>query len=524
MSGWGLSVVAESAGLVALLVLAYETGGPGLVAGLGAVRALPVLIVGPLVIGRSDRGRRETWVVATLAVRAGLAGFAATLALLGMPIPALVSGAAASVLYTTHRPLNAALMPNLARTPSELTSANAASAFAENAGALVGPTLAGLGLVVAGPAAVLAGCGVVTLAAVVTVAGVRTSRSPGTEAAGLSLRVVVTDLSAGLRVLRRPPLLLPLTALQTAARGVLLVAVVVLAVDEFGVGDPGVGWLTAMLGVGGLLGALVAAWRVGSTSLTRAFVGGVALWGLPMLAAGLWTEPVVGFIAFAVVGLGNAILDVGVFTLVARIAPTRLMGRVFAAFEVVIVVSVTVGSLLAGALVPLLGVRPVLIGAGLVLVVAAAVSWAQAARVDRTLVAPANVEPMRACVALAGLPLVVIEHLAAAASARSYRAGETVIRQGDQGHEFFVVTQGTAEVDIDGTVVGRLGVGEGFGEVALLRRVPRTATVTAVTPLTTLVIAQTDFTAFVAGHSASAASLNSTVADRDRANRGVVGP
>lgn len=504
---------------MALLVLAYQTGGPVLVAALGAVRALPVLIVGPLVIGRSDRGRRERWVLATLLVRALLIGIAVVLAVLDLPLAALVFGASASVLFTTHRPLNAAVLPALARTPSELTSANAASAFAESVGALAGPVLAAVGLVVAGPTAVLAASSVLTLLAGLTVAGVRGNGTPVAPATGFGLRAVVADLGSGLRVLRDPPLLIPLAALQPAARGVLLVAVVVLAVDEFGIGEAGVGWLTAMLGVGGLLGSLVAAWKVGSTRLTRAFVAGVALWGLPMLAIGLMTRSVVGFIGFAIIGLGNAILDVGVFTLIARKAPRELMGRVFAAFEVVIVVSVTVGSLAAGVLVPAVGVRWVLIGVGLVLVGAAAATWAQAAQVDRSLVSPPNVAPLRACTALSGLSLVAIEHLASRAEPRRFAAGETVIHQGAAGHEFFVVTDGVAQVDIDGTVVGRLDAGDGFGEVALLRRVPRTATVTALTPLDTLVVARGDFTAFVAGHPSSAASLTTLAADRDRINQ-----
>jgi CRP-like cAMP-binding protein len=81
------------------------------------------------------------------------------------------------------------------------------------------------------------------------------------------------------------------------------------------------------------------------------------------------------------------------------------------------------------------------------------------------------------------------------------------------------VVDGSAEVDVDGTVVGHVQSGEGFGEVALLRRVPRTASVTATTQLTTLVVAQGDFMAFVAGNPASAASLRATTQDRELANR-----
>lgn len=524
IAAWGLSVVAETAGLVALMVLAFETGGAALVAVFGAVRALPVLLVGPTVIGRSDRGRRERWVLGTLLARALLIAAAVGFTLVDRPLAALVCGAGASVVFTTHRPLNAAVMPAIARTPAELTSANAASAFAESAGALVGPVVAAIGLSVWGPSAVLTGCAVLALTAAGALAGVR---AVGVQAAGsgaVSLRGVAAELSDGFRVLRDPPLLLSLTVLQTAARGILLVAVVVLAVDEFSLGEPGVGWLTSMLGVGGLAGALVAAWKVSSTRLARAVVVGAALWGAPMVVVGLTAEAVVAFAVFAVIGVGNSILDVGVFTLVARMAPRERLGRVFAALEVAIVVSVSVGSLLAGALIPTIGVRDVLLGAGTVLVLASVGFWRQARRVDSREVAPPNLGRMRACSALSGMPLVAIEHVAARAQERRFDVGEDVVVQGAEGSEFFVITSGQAQVTVDGRLVGRLEEGDGFGEVALLRHVPRTATVTAVRPMTTLVVDRTDFMTYIAGNPSTAASVIALAEDRDRINHRIVDP
>jgi MFS family permease len=304
---------------------------------------------------------------------------------------------------------------------------------------------------------------------------------------------------------------------------VLLVAVVVLAKDTFSTGDSGVAWLTAMLGLGGLVGAGIAAWKVTSSQLGRAFVLGVVLWGLPMVLLGAWTNEPLGYLAFAVIGFGNAVLDVGVFTLVARLVGRDELGRAFAAFEVVIVVSVTLGSWVAGALLTQVDVGVLLAGVGCLLVVTALAFSAQAAAVDRALTPHPNTTVLRDCTALTGLPLVTVEHLADASQTRHFRAGDVVVRQGEPGSEFFVIAAGRAQVDVSGQIVGELAPGDGFGEIALLRHSPRTATVTALTPMETLVVTQRDFTAFVAGHSASAVSLAELADARADSNSRLLG-
>jgi hypothetical protein len=518
MVGWGASVVAETGALVALLVVAYDTGGPAMVAILAAVRALPVVIIGPVVIGRSDRGRREVWLVGSLAVRAALLAAGATVLALDAPVAALILGGAASLLFSTHRPLNAALLPQLARTPSELTSANAAMALAESGGALVGPVLAGVGLIAGSPVVVLAGAAMLVVTSAVAAAGVRTSGTPQAAAEPLTPRTAARDLASGFFALARPPMLLVLTAGQTFARGVLLVAVVVLAKDMFGSGDSGVAWLNAMLGLGGLVGAGIAAVAVTSSRLARAFVLGVVLWGLPMVVLGAWTNEPLGYLAFAVIGFGNAVLDVGVFTLVARLVGRDQLGRAFAAFEVLIVVCVTLGSWAASALLTQVDVGMLLAGVGVLLVVAALLFSAQAVGVDRSLTPHPHTTVLRDCAALSGLPLVTVEHLADAGQVRPYEAGDVVVRQGDPGSEFFVIASGWVRVDVGGEPVGDLGPGDGFGEIALLRQSPRTATVTATTQLRALVVSQRDFVTFVAGHSASAVSLAELADARAEAN------
>lgn len=511
---WGLSVIAETASLVALLVVAYEVGGPELVAGFSILRAMPALVVAPVVIGWADRGRRESWLTAVLATRAGLLALAAAFLVAGAPMAGLLVGGLASVLFSTHRPMSGALLPHLATSPAQLTAANAASAFAESAGTLVGPALAGVLLVVGPPPLGLALAAVVVGAAAIAVGRIHDVASSGDPGSAMTLGSAIREFGGGLRALAQQPPLIALVFVQTFARGVLLIAVVVLAVDTFGQGDPGVGWLTAMLGLGGLAGSAAAAALVTSTRISRAVAVGVALWGIPMVALGFLTVPAVGYLGFAVIGIGNAVLDVGAFTLVARVIPPSMLGRAFAAFEVILVLGVTTGSLVAGLAVPAFGVGPSLWLTGSVLVALAAVSIPWARRLDGRLIPGDKVSALRECRELDSLPLAAVDHLAAVGVDRTFADGEHVMVQGAAGDDFHVVMSGRARVSRDGTAVAELGPGSGFGEIALLRQVPRTATVTAVGELTTFAISRLDFTIFVAGHPSAAAAVAHVAQER----------
>ena len=107
---------------------------------------------------------------------------------------------------------------------------------------------------------------------------------------------------------------------------------------------------------------------------------------------------------------------------------------------------------------------------------------------------------------LAGVPLLAsldkkhLERLAKDFSERTFPAGSTVIREGDEkGVGFFVVAEGEGAVSIDGKQIATIGPGDYFGEVALISDRVRTATVTATTDLHCKVMTFWDFRAFVRG-------------------------
>jgi MFS family permease len=237
-----------------------------------------------------------------------------------------------------------------------------------------------------------------------------------------------------------------------------------------------------------------------------------------MLLLGIWTTPAVGFAAFAVIGFGNAFVDVGVFTLVARLVPPPLLGRAFAALEVVITLSVTAGSWVAGLAIEQLGVEALLVGVGALLVVLPLAYSGQTTRLDRQLEPAEHAETLRECSILSTLPTVSIDYLASVGQEHTHADGDVVMHQGEPGVDFHVVVSGAAIALIDGTPVGYLAEGDGFGEIALLRDVPRTATVVADGTLRTLSVHREDFLMFVVGHPASVTALSDIASSREREN------
>jgi CRP-like cAMP-binding protein len=100
-----------------------------------------------------------------------------------------------------------------------------------------------------------------------------------------------------------------------------------------------------------------------------------------------------------------------------------------------------------------------------------------------------------------GLSQRELKKLARSFKERDFDVGTTVVRQGEMsGVGFFIIVEGEATVSVDGAEVTRLGPGDHFGELALVSKEVRTATVTALTDLRCLVIAFWDFRSFVKGN------------------------
>jgi MFS family permease len=502
---------------VALGVWAYERGGPGLVGVAAFVRLAPSAILGPFMGLIADRyPRTRVMVVCDLMRAAILALVALAIATKAPAAVVIIPLALVSVAGGVFRPAQAALMPSLAGTPEELTAANAAAATIESVGIFVGPAIGGVLLVVASPQVVFAAvAGSLLLSALlVTRITVRPRQAPPADADEHIARQVV----AGARLLVAEPRLRIFTGLfcaQTLVAGAANVLVVIVALRLLHRDQGWVGYLEAAGGVGGVLGGLAAAGLVGRRSLTNPFLVGMLLWGVPLVILGAAPAALVALAAWAVMGAGNTLGDVAGFTLLQRAAPEHLLARAFAALDSVLFGCIALGGLLAPLVIRGLGDRGALVAIGLLLPVLTLLARPRLADADRQAAVPERqLALLRGLAVFAPLPGATLEHLASALAPASYAAGERIFAQGDPGERFYVIDAGGVTIEVDGKPAGELGAGEAFGEIALLRESPRTATVTASTPLKTFTLERDEFLAAVTGHAASTAAADDIVAAR----------
>jgi len=252
---------------------------------------------------------------------------------------------------------------------------------------------------------------------------------------------------------------------------------------------------------------------VGSRHLGAWLGIALALWGAPLAVLGASPTDVAAYLLLATVGLANAIIDVPFFTLPVRLAPDAVLARVFGVFESLVALGVGVGSVLAPVLLDVLGTRGALVVTGAALPLLAVLCWRRLTALDLRLgVRDAEIAVLRDVPVLRQLPVPSIEHLARRLRRSTAPAGTVLVRQGDPGDGFYVITDGRAEVLGDGALVGALGPGDSFGEIALLHDVPRTASIRAATDVTVFELERDDFLDAVAGFSASADTARDVVA------------
>ena len=516
---WCLSYAGDLAAFTAASVYAYRAGGAGLVGILGLLKALPGAFVVPLVTSGSDRVRRERLLIATLVPRALLLG-AATAAMAGggQGVLVVVLVGLEAGLASAFRQVQAALLPWLARTPDELTSANTAASVLQSAAMVGGPAIAA-GLLATGTAqsAMLVACVFVAVAAVL-LAFVRPLSPQVPVRASGRLKQLKLDMAAGfdagVRQRDAVALFVPAAA-QTFARGVLNVLTVVIALDLFGLGSASVGWLAALLGVGGLLIGPLAVMLVRGKRVARSFAAGVAAWGVPLIVLAFTHARYWPYLMFGVIGVAGVFDDVGVYSALQQVIPSRLMGRALGVRRGVLLLSMGVGSAVTPLLIRAWGARGTLIATGLLLVVAAAAFLPRLTAIDGRISAPGpDLALLRRVSFLRPLPFAIVEHLASELQPATYEPGDVIIREGEPGERFYVIAEGRTRASKDGKQLREMSAGDSFGEIALLRRVPRTATVTAISHLEARILAREEFLAAVTGNPESVESAEEVVSTR----------
>ena len=514
----GGSVIGDWAYAVALSIYVYQRGGATAVGVLGVIRLILVALAIPYASSLADRFDRRRVLIASDLIRMVLVAIAAVVIHLDGPsmvVYALVI--VTSIASTPFRPAQAALLPRLATHPGELAAANVASSTIESLGFFLGPAIAGLLLSITELSTVY-WFNVLTFAwSLAMVVRLKVPDRVVDDTDGEEDQQAKDEsVLAGYRVIfasRDLRLLVGVYAAQTIVAGASIVFSVAIALDMLEIGESGVGFLDSVLGVGGLLGGFVALLLATRGRLAGDFGLGVILWSAPLLLIAIWPNLTAAIAAMAMIGLANSIVDVNAYTILQRLVPDEVMGRVFGAMESALITSMALGSLSMPLLMETVGLRAGLATIGGFVTAVTILALAGLRRIDSVALAPEGLGLLSGVSFFAPLPHRVMETLARESETLTIADGAVVFSEGDQGDRFYVIESGSASVSVDGRPVRQLGPGDFFGEIALLSEIPRTATVTATAPLTVRTIERGAFLAAVTGHGAAMATA-SAVATR----------
>jgi MFS family permease len=500
---------------VGLAVYAYHAGGARAVGILYAARWGVAAVAAPWLGVVADRGSRRTVMIAADLARVAIMGSITAIAFAHGPyLPVFVLAVLSTTVTSVFIPAQGALMPSLVETPEELTAANAVMNSVSSIGMFAGPAIGGVILAVSGAASVFALTAATFLWSAICLIGLPRDAAPApAERAGHA-----AELTAGFRAIGQSPALrivVGLTAAQTFVAGALEVLIVVLAIRLLHGGNGAVGWVNAGMGVGCLVGVVAVAALAGRKRLAGDFGIGVLLWGLPVALAAVWSNLAFAVFLFGVIGVGNTLVDVAGMTLMQRSASEDVLGRVFAVLESLLLATMAAGAIVTPAVVSLLGPRGALVATGAFLPALLVLTVGSLRRIDAVADVPTEaLDLLRTLPLFAPLPPTVLERLASAVVEVRVAPMGDAVTQGASGDRFYVIRSGRATVEVDAVEVGEIGPGDFFGEIALLRDVPRTATVRALDDLRLYALERDDFLAAVTGHARTRAAADSIVAAR----------
>jgi MFS family permease len=435
----------------------------------------------------------------------GLAG-SAVAAFAGSDAGVYLCAALVGISSTLIRPTLQALLPSLTRTPEELVAANAATSTVESLATLVGPLIGGVlveqarvGFTFAAAAAVLT-VGVVLILRVRT-EGAATGRAASPGRPAFAWRTVAQHPGA--------PVVVTLMVAQAFVRGCLNVLIVVAAFELLGGGGGTVGLLTAAIGAGGVIGAVASSTYHGNR-LARVFAFSLFGWGLPIVLVAPSPQLAAVLVLLGIVGASNSVEDVSGFTLLQRAIRDDALSGVLGLIWGAAMGALALGSIVTPFLVRELGARTAFVLVGLLLPVLTIAGFRRMRALD-DLAAPSRQQLLVDEVPIfEPLSLAAKERLAAKLLPLDVPAGETIVRAGDVGDRFYIVESGTVRVGLDNGEK-QSGAGAYFGEIALLRDLPRTATVTAETATRLYALERADFLAAVTGHALAEAAAEDVV-------------
>ena len=498
---------------MALLVVIYgETGDPLVLGLFGAARIVPYILLSVPAGMLADRvDRRMILLVTDLARGACMLAMAWVVAMDGPVLVLVVLSILAACFSTFFYPAIGAYIPNLARDERQLGPANSAWASLDNLGFVVGPVLGGLLLAAGGTvfAFLINAVTFVIIAAVLWTlppsrnvapaeptpteppAGAEPPAAvdPGARSSGVAL--------AGIATLR---------FVDYAIYGGIGMLTVVFATDILKAGEAATGYLSAAIGVGGVIGAIVSGLLVLRRSLRLPVIAGSIVIAGGAALLGLSESLVVAMAAIALACAGHLVLEVLAATLLQRVTTDAVRGRAVGTMVSIDTIAEATGSLIFPVLVVSVGAVATLATAGVLMLGATVAGLALiGSAVTR---APSPFEAIVARVArsplFAGVPSAALEATLGRLRSEPVAAGQAVVRQGDPADRFYIIESGTfvvRQVGADGSEreLRRLGPDDVFGELGLLTEAPRSATVEAVSDGVVLALDGADFLALVGG-------------------------
>jgi MFS family permease len=510
---WAASAVGHWAFFVALSVYAFRIGGATAVALAALVQGLPAGLLAPLAGVIADRRSRRDVMVDTTVDRAVVLVLTAGAVYLSAPLAAvIVLGGVFSALGVAHKPAQAALLPTLAETPRQLAAANAVWNAIDYAGFLVGSLMGGL--LVAATSTEAAFLAMAAVFVVATLLLLRVERDPVPEHRELeSGTSQMREAALGFGEIASHPgtrLLVVMLTMASLVEGALDVLVVVIALELLDMADSGVGLLNAAWGLGGLAGGAVTLTLLARGQLAEGLVAGGVLLGAALAAIAAVPVPAAAAILLVLVGVGYALVGVAGSTLLQRLTPDEVLGRVFAAVESAHQIASAVGAMLAPLAVVVFGDRGGLVAIGALLPLLVVVRFTALNRFETAVEIPERPYRLfRGLSLFAPLPIATVETVALRARELRVPAGGVVIREGEPGEAFYAIAEGSLDPACQAGAFPRMHEGDFFGEIALLREVPRTATVTACTDCVIYEIGREAFLTSITGQRRSVGAAQS---------------
>jgi MFS family permease len=480
---------------VALLAYVYDhTHSLGWVGAAGLGRFVPALLLSAYAGVVAERFERVRVMVSSdllcLVFQAALAVVAFAD---GPTLIVIVLASLSAMANIVYNPAVAAMIPQVAG-EDDLAAANALNGTIENLTVITGPAI-GAGLLALGSPAIVFVINAVSFGLSALIVSRMTARSKTVDVTAEGQAGPLAQMMVGVKTIfasRAARVPVALCALVSFVYGTDTVLFVGVSEAKLGTGSEGFGYLVAGLGVGGVLMAGAVNRLAGNRRLALIITLGAVLYCMPTALLTVIHNPALACVLQVLRGGATLIVDVLAITALQRVVPNDSIARVFGVFFAFVLGAISLGALITPPIVSALGLDGGLIFMALVPAGLALLGYPALAALDQAAAARfAELAPRIAILERLGIfaaaPQPVLERLAAACTEVEFAPDDVIIREGDPADALYVILEGSVGVTARGEGdseqrLRTMGPDTYFGEIGLLERIPRTATVIAEAP------------------------------------------